>query len=311
MRLMTLLLISVGLFSCSEVRTAGIEDEGTEEGKRVEGELNDVSIEEKKIDNEELITESRPQPETVLSIKEVETPEASTETLDAEIEESEHLDEVIDWHNVYDNLLKKYVSEKGIVDYEGLSAEKSQLEAYLNFLSNNSPSSSWERNTRLVYWINLYNAATLDLILDNYPISSIMKINGGKAWDLKIVRVGDELLSLNEVEHEKIRPVFNEPRIHFAVNCAALSCPKLLNAAFAPRILEKQLEDQTKYFVNDAANNTISEKKISLSKIFEWYKEDFEKEGSLIDFVRKYSSTAITEKPNLNYLEYKWELNGK
>ncbi|MEM9024467.1 MAG: DUF547 domain-containing protein, partial [Bacteroidota bacterium] len=134
-------------------------------------------------------------------------------------------------HSGWDAMLKANVSASGKVDYDGLKLRRAQLDGYLNTLRQNPPQSDWTRNEKLAYWINVYNAFTVDLILRNYPVKSIMDINGGKAWNLPVADIGGKKYTLDQVENAVIRPTFKEPRIHFAVNCAAASCPKLLNAA--------------------------------------------------------------------------------
>jgi hypothetical protein len=216
-----------------------------------------------------------------------------------------HGDEKIS-HFPLDAMLKRYVSSNGSVNYDGFKNDHSRLKAYLSELSHHTISDSWSRNEKLTYWINAYNAFTIDLILQNYPVKSIMDINGGKAWDLKFIKLGDKTYSLNQIENEIIRPTFKEPRIHFAVNCAAQSCPKLMNGAFFADKLDAQLEKQTKAFVNNTTKNSISETSISVSKIFEWYSDDF---GNLISFLNKYSDTKIKSNATISYMEYKWNLN--
>ncbi|NQY68549.1 MAG: DUF547 domain-containing protein [Flavobacteriales bacterium] len=217
--------------------------------------------------------------------------------------------EEVNWEIVYGNILNMYVTETGLVNYKGLVSKKSQIESFLEYMRRSAPYYSSASDESLAYWINLYNAATLNLILNNYPVSSIMDINGGKAWDLKIVKVGDDVLSLNQIEHERIRPIFNEPRIHFAVNCAAKSCPKLLNEIYSSEKLEAQLERQTKYFINQSGKNTIQANSLSLSEIFEWYKDDFTKETSFEEFIKKYTATNFDSDPTITYNEYIWKLN--
>ena len=144
------------------------------------------------------------------------------------------------------------------------------------------------------------------LILDNYPTSSITKLKGGKPWDVKWIKLGSKTYSLNNIENDIIRPEFKEARIHFAVNCAAASCPPLLNQAWTPSNLEANFEKQAKAFVNNSAYNKISASKVQVSKIFEWYAGDF---GDLIAYLNKYSTTKINKSAKVSYLEYDWALN--
>lgn len=211
-------------------------------------------------------------------------------------------------HAIFDALLKKYVSSTGKVNYNGLKGEKAKLEEYLGILAQNPPQNSWDRNKKLAFWINAYNANTLKLIIDNYPVASIQKITA-KPWDKAFINIGDKTYTLNHIENEVIRPQFNEPRIHFALNCAAKSCPKLLNEAFLPEKLENQLAKQAKEFVNNTTANTISEKKAEISNIFNWYGKDFDTTGGVIAFLNAYSSIKIKDNAKITFKEYDWSLN--
>jgi len=208
-------------------------------------------------------------------------------------------------HTVWNDLTKKYVTGDGSVDYKRFKSNKKAIEKYIETLTIEGPRDNWSYNVRLAYWINLYNAVTVNLILDNYPLKSIMDINGGKAWDLKLINLAGEDLSLNDIEHNIIRKRFNEPRIHFAVNCAAKSCPKLLNEAFLPEMLERQLEKQTNYFIHNKDKNHISDEKLDISSIFDWYGSDF---GDVKTFIGKYEP-SINSELAVSFQEYDWSLN--
>jgi hypothetical protein len=209
-------------------------------------------------------------------------------------------------HAIWDGLVKKYISAEGKVNYAAIQKNKAQLDAYLDVLTDNPPQSNWDKNKQLAYWINAYNAFTIKRIIEKYPISSINNI---KPWDDKNIQLGDKKYSLNQIENEIIRPQFKDARIHFAVNCAAKSCPKILNEAFAPEKLNLQLEAQTKLFVNNTTENTLSEKKIEISHIFDWYKADFDAVGGVIPFLNKYSNVKIKDNAKVSYKEYNWNLN--
>lgn len=209
-------------------------------------------------------------------------------------------------HSTWNTLLQQYVSTSGKVNYAGFKKDQTKLDNYLNTLKSNHPSSSWSRNERLAYWINAYNAFTVKLIVDNYPVKSITNLHGGKPWDVKWIKIGGKSYSLNNIENDIIRPKFNEPRIHFAVNCAAKSCPPLLNKAWTASNLNSNLEKQTKKFINNSAFNQIGAKEVKVSKIFEWYAKDF---GTLVTYLNKYSNTKISTSAKVNYAEYNWALN--
>lgn len=210
-------------------------------------------------------------------------------------------------HEVWDRLLQKYVSEDGKVDYKGFKTDKTEFYNYLNSLSNSPPENSWSQNETLAYWINVYNAFTIKLILDNYPTNSIKDIKD--PWNHRFIKIGNKWYTLNDVEHRIIRKM-NEPRIHFALVCAAVSCPRLYNKAFTAKNLDTDLELLTRGFLKDSTKNEISENDIKLSKIFKWYGGDFKNNGvSLIDFLNQYSDVTISDRARKSYKDYNWSLN--
>ncbi|WP_235295897.1 DUF547 domain-containing protein [Portibacter marinus] len=209
-------------------------------------------------------------------------------------------------HQLFDQLLSKHVSATGVVNYKGFQADEAKLDQYLDDLSSHPVQGSWSRNEQLAYWINAYNAFTVKLILDHYPVQSIRDISNGEPWDKKWIELGGQTYSLNQIENEIIRPQFNEPRIHFAVNCAAQSCPPLANKAFTADNMNSLLEKQTKSFINNDKYNKIQKKKIEVSKIFDWYGKDFDDK---IAFLNKYSDTKIDADAAISYTEYDWSLN--
>lgn len=210
-------------------------------------------------------------------------------------------------HSAFGFLLQKYVNTKGDVDYAAFKRDQGKLEIYLNTLSTNPAQESWTENERLAYYINVYNAYTIKLILDNYPVSSIMDINNGKPWDKAFIKLGSNNYSLNNIENDIIRKDFDEPRIHFAVNCAATSCPPLLNDAFYPDKLDAQLERQTVAFVNNSAYNSLTPSKVKLSKIFDWYGSDF---NELKEYLKKYAKIDVSNS-EIVFNEYDWSLNSQ
>ncbi|MDN5204823.1 DUF547 domain-containing protein [Fulvivirgaceae bacterium BMA10] len=209
-------------------------------------------------------------------------------------------------YEIWDQWMKKYVTSNGQVNYQGLKSEEKEIDGYLNELIIHVPNSNWSTNEKLSFWINVYNAFTISLILDHYPVKSITDIHNGKPWDFAFVDVGANKLTLNQIENEIIRPRFKEPRIHFALNCAALSCPKLLNEAYVPEKLDRQLNAQSAYFINNPNKNTINADQIAISKIFEWYGSDF---SDIIAFFNQFSKTKIDDNAKVSFLEYDWQLN--
>jgi len=208
-------------------------------------------------------------------------------------------------HILFNDLLQKFVSNDGTVDYKGLKNNKADLESYISTLVRQIPDNTWSKNAALAYWINTYNAFTLKLIVENYPIKSITNLSGGKPWDVKNIHLAGKKYSLNNIENDIIRSNFKDARIHFAVNCAAVSCPPLSNTAFTETNINDLLNTRTKNFINSSAN-TISASKIKISKIFEWYKEDF---GDITSFINKYSTVTANKNAVIQYNEYNWNLN--
>jgi Protein of unknown function, DUF547 len=209
-------------------------------------------------------------------------------------------------HKQWNDLVQKHLSGKGNVDYKGFKKDAAALQSYLNLLAKNLPEKSWSKNAVLAYWINAYNAYTVKLILDHYPVKSIKKIDS--PWDKEFFTLGSKKYSLGEIEHKILRKM-NEPRIHFAINCASFSCPNLANEAFTETELEKQLETVARSFVNDKTKNTITPDKIEISSIFDWFSGDFKTKGTLIDYLNKYSSIKINKSAKVKYKEYNWNLN--
>ncbi len=212
-----------------------------------------------------------------------------------------------DYKEALDRLLKQYVSPQGIVDYSGLKGKEAEVDRVLAEMNRLAPILSDKSSVALAYWINLYNIATIKLILNHWPIKSIMNIYNGKPWDEKWIAVKDKKYSLNQIEHDIIRPIFNEPRIHFALVCAASSCPKLNNKIFTASNLHDELTRLTKDFLA-GSENEINPQHMKLSKLFEWYAQDF---GELTQFINRYSNIKVNSGTKVSYLDYDWSLNGK
>ncbi len=211
-------------------------------------------------------------------------------------------------YKAWDTFLKKYVSTTGEVDYKSIKANKKELDAITKTFSATSVLPSWSKNDQLAFWINAYNAFTIDLIVNNYPLKSIQGLDGGKPWDVKRINIGGKKYSLNNIENDIIRPQFKDARIHFAVNCAAKSCPPILNGAFFGKTIDTQLDEVTKKFINNKKYQTITSSNITLSKIFDWYVADF---GDIVTFINKYSNVKVSKSATIAYKDYDWALNGK
>jgi len=210
-------------------------------------------------------------------------------------------------HSQWDVLLKKYVNNKGLVNYIGFKKDQAALQSYLQMLSLQQPNDKWSAQELLAYYINLYNAHTVNLIVENYPVKSIKDING--AWIRAIVPIGKNELSLASIENGVLRKM-NEPRIHFAINCASISCPNLLNEAFTAAKINEQLDKASRNFIT-SDKNSISANRPQLSSIFDWYKKDYKVNGksNVIAFINQYSSTKISAAAVIEYKEYNWNLN--
>ncbi|AUC82502.1 DUF547 domain-containing protein [Lacinutrix sp. Bg11-31] len=255
----------------------------------------------------EVKTETAPQAEeTPVTIAIPEEAEVTPEVKETVVQETIIASPEAFSHNEWNKLLKQHVSEAGNVDYKSIKTNRKSLTNYIISLGENIPNDTWKKENKLVYWINAYNALTVDLILRNYPLQSIKDIKN--PWEQRLWKLGNKWYSLEEIEHQILRKM-DEPRIHFAIVCASYSCPKLQNEAFTASNLEAQLTNATKQFLSDKNRNDISQNNLKLSRIFKWFKKDFEQNGSLINFLNTYSDVSISEKANKSYLDYNWNLN--
>jgi hypothetical protein len=218
-------------------------------------------------------------------------------------------------HGEWDALVKKHVSKNGMVDYQGFLKDKKQLQVYLDKLSANRPTSKWSKNEKMAFWINAYNAFTVKLIVDHYPVKSIKDIKKGipfvnSVWDIAFIPMGKEKIDLNYIEHTILRKEFKDPRIHAAINCASFSCPLLRNEAYTAVRLDEQLNDAMRRFVNDSQRNQLDKSNIKISKIFSWFAGDFKLNGSsVVDYLNKYAKKRVQPNAKIDFLEYQWELN--
>tara|TARA_B110000091_G_C13733025_1_gene439889 strand:+ start:592 stop:1269 length:678 start_codon:yes stop_codon:yes gene_type:complete len=212
---------------------------------------------------------------------------------------------------VYNELLQAHVSQEGIVDYKNFNQKKLRL--YLTSLEKVTPNITWSKGKQKAFWINAYNAYTIQIILENYPLKSILEIKkaGKTAWKILFAKVGNQTYTLDYIEHEILRKKYKDSRIHVGVNCASISCPKLLNVAFTEKNIDAELEKLMIAFVNDTTRNKISKNKIKISKIFTWFKEDFTEKGSILEFLNQYSDIQINKNAQIRYGDYDWNLNEK
>jgi hypothetical protein len=220
-------------------------------------------------------------------------------------------------HSLFGDLLKKYV-HNGNVNYAGFKSEEAELNQYLDLLAKVDPE-TLSRNEQFAFYANAYNAWTIKLILTKYPnIKSIKELGflGTGPWKQKVVRLRGELVSLDHIEHDILRPRFKDPRVHFAINCAAKSCPPLRSEPYRGDILDQQLDTATRSFLNNPQNYRLDGNVFYVSRIFDWFSEDFN--DDVIGFYLKYATGDLAKKLDpgrskirIAYLDYDWSLNGK
>lgn len=215
--------------------------------------------------------------------------------------------------SIFDSLLQKNVDKTGRVDYQSLKNNETLLDNYLAYIQNNEPTKDWSSNKKKAFWINTYNAYTIKIILNNYPLKSIrdIKIDGKTAWKIPFVKVGQKRYTLDQIEHKILRKKFNDPRIHVGINCASVSCPRLWNFAFTEDNIASSLDNLMKEFINNTTRNKISKNNVALSEIFNWFSKDFIKNGTIINYLNTYAAIKISEKASIKYLTYDWSLNKK
>ncbi|KAB7615308.1 DUF547 domain-containing protein [Amylibacter sp. SFDW26] len=206
------------------------------------------------------------------------------------------------------------------VKYADISpAQKQQLKDYIKSLSS-TDHTKLSKDAQLAYWANLYNAQTVDVILDNYPVESIRKIKDRPfdlgPWEDKRLTVNGKELSLHDIEHGIVRPLWsNEPRIHYILNCAAAGCPNLGQKAYTGQNIQQSLHDAAIAYVNDPRGVTVSANgRIIASKIYSWYKDDFGGSNeAILNHIRKYADddlkAALRGKKRIAKYEYDWSLN--
>lgn len=219
-------------------------------------------------------------------------------------------------------LLKTHVNEAGFVDYRGLKRESGDLKRYLEGCRKVTKGryDQWSDDEQLAFLINVYNATTLALILDHYPVTSIKKIGGvfSSPWKKRVVSLFGERISLDDLEHGKIRAWFQVPEIHFALVCAARGCPPLRREAYQGAKLRDQLKEQGHRFLSDSQKNRwhSKESRLYLSPIFKWFASDFKTESASVEaFAMQYLPEAVvsemrrTKTLSIRYTHYDWGLN--
>lgn len=205
----------------------------------------------------------------------------------------------------YDTFLVNYVTDTGIVDYDKIFKNKEDLRKIVAEFEKTKPTIYWSNRETIAYWINAYNVYSIKIIIDNYPVKSIRDI--ADAWNINFIKSNGKLISLDFVDREILKTL-NEPRYHFAINCTAYSCPGFKRQAYDVDKINSQLEDCIINFVNDKTKNDITPKKANLSKIFDWYKDEFTVDQTLIQYINKYSTVKIKDDAAIFFQEYDWRL---
>ena len=218
-------------------------------------------------------------------------------------------------HEIWAGLLGKYITPGG-VDYTGFKTDENRLDQYLKVLENTDPE-KLPRNEQYAYYINAYNAWTIKLILSGYPGVKSIKDFGTifkSPWEKKWVRINGKVITLDDVEHNILRPRFKDPRVHFAINCSAVSCPPLRPEPYLGHTLDQQLDDSTRAFVNAANSYRLEGNTLYVSRIFKWFSEDFNEDA--LEFYMQYAEGDLKKKLTgqkdtirVKYLHYDWSLN--
>lgn len=230
-------------------------------------------------------------------------------------------------HSIFTEILKEHVKE-GRVNYQNLCSDQ-RLKQYIDQLASTDPEQISSREEKIAFWLNAYNAYTLEIVCDNYPIKSISELHSGglvfgslvgsTVWHKKLVTINKELTSLDHIEHNILRPIYKDPRIHFALVCAAKGCPPLRSEAYEAGNLNLQLDDQAREFLrqNDKNSFDLNKKVARISPIFSWFKKDFRMEAKtvleyLAPFLDGATAESIKAAPKawqIKYTNYDWSLN--
>jgi hypothetical protein len=217
-------------------------------------------------------------------------------------------------HATWQQFLDNYIVIDGqnhLIRYQAVSSnDRSLLKQYIEQLANTDPR-KFSQAEQYAYWVNLYNAITVELILDAYPVKSITKLGGLFSfgpWGDEVVTINSKALTLNDIEHRILRPIWQDPRTHYAVNCASLGCPNLQTQAFTAENTEALLEQAARQFVNSDKGVLVQKNKLQLSSIYDWFIADFGTQEQLIEHLNQYRTQPLSNVKNIDY-EYDWALN--
>ena len=225
-------------------------------------------------------------------------------------------------HDGWSDWLGKFVTlhADGInrVDYGRVAAsDREQLRSYIDFLASQKIS-DFNRDQQQAYWINLYNALTVDVILEDYPVDSIRDIKSGLfssgPWGRELVEIEGQQLSLDDIEHRILRPIWQDPRVHYAVNCASIGCPNLLTKAFTANNMDAQMDKAARDFINHERGAMVTDGELVVSSIFDWFVADFGgNDAGVINHLRQYADDELRASLNgidrIDDDDYDWNLN--
>jgi len=226
-------------------------------------------------------------------------------------------------HSAWDRLLTRYrhLGEDGVAlfNYRGLQqAGRDELRQYLDLLQQTDVA-NLDRPAQFAYWVNLYNALTVKVVIDHYPLPSITDIDispgffSNGPWGKKLAQVSGEALSLDDIEHRILRPIWRDPRIHYAVNCASIGCPDLAAKAWQPKTLNVDLNKAAAGFINHPRGANVENSRLTISSIYKWFEDDFAADGGVINHLRQYANENLSV--SLQSIEkvfrdrYDWSLN--
>jgi hypothetical protein len=211
-------------------------------------------------------------------------------------------------HTLWNMELHKYVTADGHVNFKAWAAHPELLHNYLDFITQSAPLPNWSRNVQLSYWLNVYNASVVRMIVDHYPIASMQDLHDGKPREWVGIKIGAQTYSLKQLEDEVIRKQFHEPEVVFALYRAAQSSPSLYYEAFDPAHLDAQLQSIVSHFVNDRRFNETTTHPMQVSSLFDWYKSDFKPD--VHSFLRKYAVPPIDSTVvDIQYNSFDWRLD--
>lgn len=203
-----------------------------------------------------------------------------------------------------DSFFKKYAKKNGLIDYEAIKNSPEEL----NLLTNHIQDYNWNETEEKAYLINVYNLSVINKVINNYPVTSPMEVPD--FFDANDITLNKEKISLNKIENEILRPKYKDARLHFALVCGAIGCPKILNEAYKSNQVDSQLNQQTKLAINDPTFINSKSGVIYISEIFNWYLSDFGgNKKSIIHFINKYRDIPFSEDLKINYITYNWTLN--